>query len=130
VSELAERFVAIRREGRHDQVAPGLEREHAPPALGRERVAGLVHDREREIDELAVQGIAEDGEVHERKEHRRDDEHRLPPQRQVRALADGEDPEQRESGPPRDPAGSRPRDLGRSSGRFRATAHVRLTPFP
>ena len=73
---------------RLDETASGFQGQHSPPAFRRVGVAGLVHDGERQPLERTVHGVPEDDEVDQRKEHRRDDEHGLPPEREERALPD------------------------------------------
>ena len=103
-----ERGRPIRHVGRRHQPPAGLEGEDSPPALGGIGVAGLVHDGERDELELAVHRVAEDQQIDDRKDHRRDHEHGLAPQRQESALTDRRDPEQRQQEAP---------------GRLRAAAH-------
>jgi hypothetical protein len=55
------------------------------------------------MSKLSVERIAEHEEIDEREEHRRDDQDGLTPQRQIGALADRRDPEERAHRPARRP---------------------------
>ena len=108
-------------------MASAFEREHGPPALGGKRVARLVDDRDRHVLELSVEGVAENSEIDDRKEHGRDDQDRLAPEGQVGALADGEDSEEGETRPARDPRRRPSRDFARVAGRFDRVAHATVS---
>ena len=121
-SQVLEGSFAIRGKRGDDEAAAALEREHPAPQLGRERVARLVDDGERHVAQVAIQRVSEDDEVEDRKEHRGDDQDRLSPQRQVGALADGNDPEKREARPARNAANALRRDVRRAPGRLHRPA--------
>ena len=122
-SQVGERLFAVGRKRGDDEVASAFEREHGAPALGGERVARLVDYRDRHVLELSVEGVAENREIDDRKEHRRNDQDRLAPEGQIGALADGEDSEQGETRPARDPRRRPFPDFARATGRFDRAAH-------
>src|SRR5262249_18696596 len=90
-----ERLLAGYEEYGIHELAPRLERGDAAPARSGKSVARPVPHRDRQMAELSVERVAENEQIDEREEHRRDHQDRLAPERQIGALADRRDPEER-----------------------------------